>query len=49
MADAAEIEGDTPPANTIRKKTPLTVEERQQVVAQLMIGCTWVDNAPKID
>ena len=48
MADDAEIEGDPPPANTTKKKTPLTVEERQRVVSQLMIGCTWVDDAPKL-
>jgi hypothetical protein len=49
MADDAKIEGDTALANTRRKKTPLTVEERQQVVSQLMIGRTWVDDAPKLD
>jgi hypothetical protein len=36
------------PANTTMKKTRLTVEERQQVVSQLMIGCTWVDDEPKL-
>jgi hypothetical protein len=49
MADDAKIEGDIYPANTRRKPTPLTVKERQQVVSQLMIGCTWVDDAPKLD
>jgi hypothetical protein len=49
MADDTKIEGDPPPANITKKKTPLTVEERQQVVSQLMIGCTWVDDAPKLD
>jgi hypothetical protein len=49
MADDAKIKGDTPPANTTMKKTRLTMEERQQVVSQLMIGCTWVDDEPKLD
>jgi hypothetical protein len=41
MVDDAEIEGDPPPANTTKTKTPLTVEERQQVVSQLMIVSSW--------
>jgi hypothetical protein len=49
MANDAKIEGNTPPANTTKKWTPMTVEERQQVVSQLMIGCTWVKDAPKLD
>jgi hypothetical protein len=49
IADDAEIEGDSPPANTTKKRTPLTVEERQQFVSQLMRGCTWVEDAPKLD
>jgi hypothetical protein len=50
MADNAKIEGNPPPANTTKKWTPaLTVEERQQVVSQLMIGCTWVEDAPELD
>jgi hypothetical protein len=49
VEEEAKIEGDTAPVNTTKKKTPLTVEERKQVVAQLMIECTWVDDAPKID
>jgi hypothetical protein len=41
MADDAKIEGNPPPANTTKKKARLTVEERQQVVSQLMIVSSW--------
>jgi hypothetical protein len=47
MADDAEIEGDPPPANT-KKKINLTDEDRNRVIAQLMIGCIWVDDTPKL-
>jgi hypothetical protein len=47
MADNAEIEGDPPSANT-KKKINLTDEDRNRVIAQLMIGCIWVDDTPKL-
>jgi hypothetical protein len=43
-----QIEDGHPPANR-KKKINLTEEEGKQIIAQLMIGCIWVDDLPKLN
>jgi hypothetical protein len=48
MVDHLQIGDGHPPANR-KKKINLTEEERKRIIAQLMIGCIWVDDLPKLD
>jgi hypothetical protein len=47
MADENNIDNGGSPGHT-NKKTRLTVEERKQVVASLLIGSTWHNETPKL-
>jgi hypothetical protein len=47
MADENIIDNGRSPGHT-NKKTRLTVEERKQLVASLLIGSTWHNETPKL-
>jgi hypothetical protein len=48
MSGETEILGNPPTMNNNKKKPPLAEEERKQIIAELLVGCTWHNEMPKL-